>query len=55
VRVTIQLNGQHYHGRGVSTDIIEAAAHAYLKALNKADLDRQRAMETPVVNPLPHV
>ena len=25
-----------YHGKGVSTDIIEASAQAYLQALNKA-------------------
>ena len=43
VRVTISINGGHYQGKGVSTDIIEAAAHAYLKALNKADNDRQNA------------
>ena len=41
VRVTINLNGRHYQGKGVSTDIIEAAAAAYLKALNKADQDRR--------------
>lgn len=40
VRVKINVNGRQYHGKGVSTDIIEAAAHAYLKALNKADQDR---------------
>ena len=43
VRVTIHSNGRHYQGKGVSTDIIEASAHAYLKALNKADLDRRTA------------
>ncbi|MEQ9409443.1 MAG: 2-isopropylmalate synthase [Fuerstiella sp.] len=41
VRVTINVLGRHYLGKGVSTDIIEAAAHAYLQALNKADADRQ--------------
>ncbi len=40
VRVTIHVNGRHYTGKGVSTDIIEAAAQAYLQALNKADSDR---------------
>jgi 2-isopropylmalate synthase len=43
VRVTIDVAGRHYHGKGVSTDIIGAAAHAYLKALNKADQDRRTA------------
>ena len=45
VRVTITVNGRHYQGKGVSTDIIEAAAQAYLKALNKADHDRHTATE----------
>lgn len=40
VRVTINVMGRHYLGKGVSTDIIEAAAQAYLQALNKADADR---------------
>lgn len=40
VRVTINVLGRHYQGKGVSTDIIEAAAQAYLLALNKADADR---------------
>ncbi|MEZ6128359.1 MAG: 2-isopropylmalate synthase [Planctomycetaceae bacterium] len=41
VRVTINVFGRHYLGKGVSTDIIEAATRAYLQALNKADADRQ--------------
>ena len=41
VRVAINVNGRHYIGKSVSTDIIEAAAGAYLQALNKADADRQ--------------
>ena len=44
VRVAINVNGRHYYGKGVSTDIIEAAAIAYLKALNKADQDRRAGM-----------
>jgi 2-isopropylmalate synthase len=40
VRVTINVSGRQYHGKAISTDIIEAAAQAYLKALNKADRDR---------------
>ena len=43
VRVTINVGGRHYQGKGISTDIIEAAAQAYLKALNKADRDRRSA------------
>ena len=37
VSVEITTNGRSYHGKGVSTDIIEAGARAYLKALNKVD------------------
>lgn len=31
-----QSNGSRYHGRGVSTDVIEASALAYLQALNRS-------------------
>lgn len=41
VRVAINVLGRNYVGKSVSTDIIEAAAQAYLQALNKADADRQ--------------
>jgi len=36
VVVEIDVEGGRFHGRGISTDIIEAAARAYLQALNKA-------------------
>jgi len=36
VSVEIESDGLTYHGKGVSTDIIEASARAYLQALNKA-------------------
>jgi 2-isopropylmalate synthase len=36
VTTEIDYQGHTYHGRGVSTDIIEASAKAYLQALNKA-------------------
>ncbi len=44
VRVTINVLGRHYPGKGVSTDIIEAATKAYLQALNKADADRKSGL-----------
>jgi 2-isopropylmalate synthase len=36
VLVEIEHDGKTYHGTGLSTDIIEASARAYLQALNKA-------------------
>ena len=36
VLVEIGVKGRTFHGKGVSTDIIEASARAYLKAVNKA-------------------
>ncbi|MFN0055354.1 MAG: 2-isopropylmalate synthase [Planctomycetales bacterium] len=36
VLVEIGYNHQVFHGKATSTDIIEASAHAYLRALNKA-------------------
>lgn len=50
VRVTIDVLGRHYSGKGVSTDIIEAAAQAYLKALNRADSDRRTNSDSTAVN-----
>jgi len=40
VLVEISAKGRDYLGRGVSTDIIDAAAQAYLRALNKAVSDQ---------------
>lgn len=36
VSVEIDLAGRTYHGKGLSTDIVEASALAYLNALNKS-------------------
>lgn len=38
--VEIVYQGRRYHGKAVSTDVIEASALAYLKALNKAIIDQ---------------
>ena len=35
VTVTFEVNGDEAHGRGVSTDVIEASAKAYLNGVNK--------------------
>ena len=43
VLVAVTVAGRRHYGKGVSTDIIEASARAYLKALNKAIAD-----ESPV-------
>ncbi len=42
VSVEVLVDGRTYRGNGVSVDIIEGSALAYLKALNKAEADRQR-------------
>ncbi len=41
VHVTITDGSDTHHGHGISTDVIEAAAAAYLQALNKALSQRQ--------------
>lgn len=53
VQVTINLLGRHFHGKGISTDIIEAAARAYLQALNKADADRKSGMKSERIKAQP--
>jgi 2-isopropylmalate synthase len=50
VSVELSTNGRVYHGKGVSTDIIEASAQAYLKALNRAEADR-RPKPQPATEP----
>jgi len=40
VTVRIRNNGRSYNGRGVSTDIIEASAKAYLQAINQFEMDK---------------
>ncbi len=41
VSVEISVDGRTFHGKGVSTDIIEASVRAYLKALNKSIADQR--------------
>jgi len=41
VSVEIVCAGRKFHGKGVSTDIIEASTRAYLKALNKAVAEKE--------------
>ena len=47
--VAIVYQGRRYHGKAVSTDVIEASALAYLKALNKAVSDRPTEKALPGV------
>jgi 2-isopropylmalate synthase len=42
VSVTLATNGDEAHGRGVSTDIIEASAKAYLNGVNKLLLKHKK-------------
>lgn len=48
VSVTLKVQGEEVHGRGISTDIIEASAKAYLNAVNKyfMKIDRKKLKET---------
>jgi 2-isopropylmalate synthase len=49
VLVEVLIDGRKYHGKAVSTDIVEASAQAYLKALNKA------LAQAPAESPQPGV
>jgi 2-isopropylmalate synthase len=40
VNVIIQVGPETYSGRGVSTDVVEGSARAFVSALNKALVDR---------------
>ena len=42
VTVTVEYNGQSYRGNGISTDIVEAAARAYLEVINRVARRKQR-------------
>jgi len=45
VRIEIEHNGRHARGRGVSTDVVEASAKAYLAAINRLrTLERRAAL-----------
>jgi 2-isopropylmalate synthase len=37
VTVTVRYDGQDYRGHGISTDIIESGALAYLEVINRID------------------
>jgi len=46
VNVIIQTGPTTYSGRGVSTDVVEGSARAFVAALNKAMIDRNGALTT---------
>ncbi len=45
----LTVQGKRYHGKAVSTDIIEASAQAYLKAVNKSIAQRPSEVSAPGV------
>lgn len=51
VTVQIEVEGQRFTGRGVSTDVVEASARAYLNALNKSVRLRNRRQDSMTVTP----
>jgi 2-isopropylmalate synthase len=52
VTVTVGTHGDEAHGRGVSTDIIEASAKAYLNGLNKLFLKHKKKSVKAAFNAL---
>jgi 2-isopropylmalate synthase len=51
VTVHVEYNGRGFLGRGLSTDIIEASAKAYINALNRVALELEEEGLTRVENP----
>ena len=51
VTVQVEVDGQRFTGRGVSTDVVEASARAYLNALNKSVRLRHRRQEPVTATP----
>ena len=47
--IRIRKNGKSYTGRGVSTDIIEASAKAYLHAINLLEIEKNLEKEKKVL------
>ena len=46
--IRIRRNGKSYTGRGVSTDIIEASAKAYLHAINLLEIERSQELKEEI-------
>ncbi|MEJ2139058.1 MAG: 2-isopropylmalate synthase [Gammaproteobacteria bacterium] len=47
VTVTVEYNGQSYRGNGISTDIVEAGALAYLEVINRVSRRREAGNDKP--------
>ncbi len=47
VTVTVEYNGSSYRGHGVSTDIVEAGALAYLEVINRVARRRESGHDRP--------
>ena len=43
VTVTVEYNGQSFRGNGISTDIVEAGARAYLEVINRVSRRNQQS------------
>ena len=46
--VAVLLDGKSFYGTGASTDIVEAAVHAYLSAINKYLALKSTLEPTPI-------
>ncbi len=51
VTVRVSSEGRSVHGRGLSTDVVEASARAYVDVLNKLAAGIGRVAPTPVTTP----
>ena len=41
--LTVEHNGRTYRGAGISTNILESAAHAYLEVINRIEATKSNA------------
>jgi len=48
VTITIEVDGTGFTGRGVSTDVVQASARAFLDAINRSERITKRAGEFKV-------
>ncbi len=51
VRITVDFEGSEYAGRGLSQDVVEGAARAYVRAVNVYTAGKVGATRTPQVTP----